>query len=413
MTNEERDFLSQLVSYPRDFAILGGRFETKFMSDKEGQIIFQAMSELGDYDLIRLRQKLDDKLDFNTILELGSMLLPMPRQMFMCYAQKVFEDYRDRERERLIAEGLDGSAMSRIVELENFNLFEKQENVSEDYLVKVERRYAGQKDDSIIPTGFDGLDKMFEGFQPSELIFLAGSTGSGKTTLAMNIAFNCAKAKKKVLFFSLEMKEIELHERLVKNLANVSNYATMTEQEFSKVVKISRSIKERLPLEINDKNITLEAMYSVIKDKKDIDIVFIDHLNILTTSEKIKDKLERLEYLTRKLKEMAKDLNIPIVCLCQLNRSNADREIKHPSLADLRGSGSIEQDANLVLFVYRPEYFLLQSKPDEDSKNYLKWEEQYQNSKGKAKIVVAKNRRGRTGEVEMIFQGEFYKFVEL
>lgn len=413
MTEVEYDFLSEMIAFPKNFAILQGNFKPEFLSDEQSKIIFQAMSELGDFDLLSLRDKLDGKIEFQSLLEMNANVHFMPKQMFKCYAMKVFEDYRDREKERLLAEGVNSTTMNRVIELENFNLFEKKEDVADEYLVKVEQRYTGQKDESIIPTGFAGLDKMFEGFMPSELVFLAGSTGSGKTTLALNFAYNAAKAKKKVLFFSLEMKETEILERLVKNISEVENYATMSQEKFDYVVKVTRAIKDRLTLEVNDKNITLEAMYSIIKDKQDIDLVFIDHLNILTTSEKIKDKLERLEYLTRKLKEMAKDLNIPIVCLCQLNRSYADREVKYPSLADLRGSGSIEQDANLVLFVFRPEYYLAQAKPSEDSPKFAKWEEEYNRCKGKAMVVVAKNRRGRTGEVEMAFRGEYYKFIEL
>lgn len=414
MTSEEFCFLSQLVSYPRDFSILNGRFEPKFMSDEQGQIIFQAMSELGDFDLLSLREKLDGKVDFNNILELERANQFMPKVMFKCYAMKVFEDYRHREKDRIIKDdGINTASLTKITELDNFELFEEKEDVANEYLVKVERKYTNQADDTLIPTGFQTIDSMIEGFGKSELVFLAGNTGSGKTTLALNFAYNAAKAKKKVLFFSLEMKESEILERLVKNVAEVDNYATMSQEKFDRVVKITRAIEDRLSLEVNDKNITLEAMYSIVKDKQDVDMVIIDHLNILTVAEKFKDKLERLEYMTRKLKEMAKELNIPIVCLCQLNRSNSDREIKYPTLSDLRGSGSIEQDANLVLFVYRPDYYLAQTKPDENSPKFAKWEAEYQKYKGKAKVVVAKNRRGKTGEAEMMFRGEYYRFEEL
>lgn len=413
MTDIEFDFLSQLVSYPKNFALLDGKFKPCFLSDEKGQIIFQAMSELGNYDLLSLRDKLSGKVDFQDLLELNTTSF-MPDAMFKCYAMQIFEEYRNHEKERIFQQdGISSATISKLNELENFNLFEKKEDAVGEYLQKVERKYTHQKDETIIPTGFMGLDNIIDGFCKSELIFLAGSTGSGKTTLALNLAYNAAKAKKKVLFFSLEMKETEILERLVKNISEVDNYATMTQDDFDKVVKITRAINERLPIEVNDKNITLEAMYSIIKDKQDVDLVIIDHLNILTVSEKIKDKLERLEYMTRRLKEMAKDLNIPIVCLCQLNRSNSEREIKYPTLSDLRGSGSIEQDANIVLFVYRPEYFLAQVKPDEDSQKYEKWKEEYTKHKGKAKVVVAKNRRGRTGETEMLFRGEIYRFEEV
>lgn len=414
MTNEERDFMSQLISYPKNFAVLGGRFESAFLSDKEGQTIFQTLCELGDYDLNSLREKLADKIDFNLVLELGCAMYPMSRQMFMCYAQKVYDDYRDRERKRIIdSEGINTKTLTKINELDNFELFEQKEDVVQNYLTKVEMKYTKQKDDSLIPTGFYGIDKYIEGLGKSELIFLAGNTGSGKTTLALNFAYNAAKEKKNVLFFSLEMKEEEIIDRLVKNITNIDSYTTMTEEQFGRVVKVARAIEERLTLEVNDKNITLESMYSIIKDRQNVDLVVIDHLNILTVSEKFKDKLERMEYMTRKLKEMAKELDIPILCLCQLNRSNSDREVKYPTLSDLRGSGSIEQDANLVLFVYRPEYYLAQTKPDEDSPKYAKWQEEYSKVRGKAKVIVAKNRRGRTGDTEMTFRGELYRFEEI
>jgi replicative DNA helicase len=414
MTSEEKDLISQLINYPRDFALLGGRFQAEFMSDEKGRIILQAMSELGDYDLLSLREKLNGKLEFQELLNLGKDVLFMPNMMIKCYAQKVFDDYRNRKKEEIIkADGINTASLTKITELDNFELFEQKEDVAGEYLEKVEKKFTHQTDNTMIPTGFNGLDRMIDGFGKSELIFLAGNTGSGKTTLALNFAYKAAKSKKKVLFFSLEMKQGEILERLVKNVAEVENYATMTQENFDKVVKITHAIGERLPLEVNDKNITLEAMYSIVKDKQDIDMVIIDHLNILTVAEKFKDKLERLEYTTRKLKEMAKELNIPIVVCCQLNRSNSDREVKYPTLSDLRGSGSIEQDANLVLFVYRPEYYLAQTKPDEGSPKYAKWEEEYHKQKGKAKVVVAKNRRGKTGEVEMLFKGEIYRFEEL
>ena len=414
MTNEEFNLLSQLITFPQSFAILGGRFEARFFSDDEGKDIFQAMSELGNFDLLSLRDKLDGKLDFDILLDFCANVQFMPDIQFKCYAMKVFEDFRDREKKRILKEeGINATSLAKITELENFSLFEEKEDVENEFLSKVEKRYTHQRDDSLVQTGFSSVDSIIEGFNRSELIFLAGNTGSGKTTLALNFAYNAAKDKKNVLFFSLEMRESEILERLVKNITSIDNFANMSQEQFDRVVKVTKAIRDRLPLEVNDKNITLEAMYSIIKEKKNVDMVIIDHLNILTVAERFKDKLERMEYTTRKLKEMAKELNIPILCVCQLNRSISDREIKYPTLSDLRGSGSIEQDANLVMFVYRPEYYLMQQKPEENSPKYIAWEEELNQAKGKAKVVVAKNRRGRTGETEMLFRGEYYRFEEL
>ena len=414
MNGIEYTFLSELVAFPANYARLKGNFRAEFLQDETAREIFAAMAELGSFDLLSLRDRLKGRVDFQLLLELNRDTVFAKPIMFDCYAMKLVEDWKTLEKKRIVdEEGITPASMQKVAEIENFELYPAEiEDASAEYLRRVEGKYTGKGDENVIPTGFAGIDRILEGFGKSELVVLAGNSGAGKTTMAINLAYNMAKSGKNILFFSLEMKESELHERLVKNIANVSNYTKMSQTDFDKVVKTSRAVKERLPIEVCDKNITLEAMYSLAKDKPGLDVVFIDHLNILTTSERIRDKLERLEYLTRRLKEMAKELDVPIVCLCQLNRANSDREVKRPMLSDLRGSGSIEQDANLVLFVYSPEYYLLQAKPDETSKNYDKWETEYLKNKGKTTVMVAKNRRGRTGDIGFRFEKDFCRFVE-
>lgn len=406
MNEIESIFIGSLIDYPRNYEVLGGRFKSEFLEDEQARLIFENYTE----DTLAISKKTG--IDIKDLLSLSMM--SVSGNVFKTYAEKIVQDWKDREKNNILNSSLDDDSINKLSKINQYKLFEKREevDVSKEYLIKVEKKYRGEKNEDIIPTGFNKVDNLLdEGFEKSELIFLAGSSGAGKTTLALNIAYNIAKEKKRVLFFSLEMKKLEIHERLVKRIAEVPSYRKMSPEQFERLIKISKAVEDRLQLKVYDENISLEQMFGIMKQEKP-EIVFIDHLNILTSSERFKTELERLEYMTRRLKEIAKELNIPIVCLCQLNRANSDREIKFPTLSDLRGSGSIEQDANLVIFVYRPEYFLLQLKPDENHKNYKEWEENYKLYKGKAKIIISKNRRGMTGEVLTYFQPEYYKFTE-
>lgn len=413
MVEEEKYILSCLITNERFIERLN-LFKADFFSSEIARKIFVCIVSQNCRDILEIQKKagLNDELDL--LIELSSYIIIPNEMIFDVYLMKIFEEWKSKQRELLLdSYGYTSEAVEKLIELDEIKLYSSnEENACEELLKKVEMKFTGKGNPSIVATGFKSVDNMIEGFDKGELIFIAGSSGSGKTTLAINIAYNIAKGKKKVLFFSLEMREVELYERLVKNIAEVGDFTKMTQEKFDKVVRIARAMKERLTLVIQDKNLSFEDMIIDMKREKP-DLVIIDHLNILTSSESFRDNLMRLEYLTRRMKETAKDIKIPIVCLCQLNRSNADRETKRPTLSDLRGSGSIEQDANIVIGVYRPEYFLLQSKPDEDSKSYEKWEEQMRKYKDKAEVLVMKNRRGRTGSCEMIFEGEYYRFAEV
>lgn len=404
MRDEELVFIGSILGSETNYHLIEGIFKPEYLDDEIAKAIFENYSS----DLLEISKKTG--IEFKYLIELSNNIVR--GYQFKAYAEKIFDNWKSKKKDELIKQPINKKLLQELNKIEDTKLFTNYqiEDISKLFLKKAERQYKGEKTE-MLETGFNGLNKIIEGFDKSELIFLAGSAGMGKTTLAINFAYNIAKNNKKVLFFSLEMKEIEIHERLVKHITEIGYFRNMTYADFEKITKISKAIQERLMLKVNDLNLTLEQMYNVILDEKP-ELVIIDHLNILTTSERFKTELERLEYQTRRLKEMAKEFNIPIICLCQLNRSNSDREVKFPTLSDLRGSGSIEQDANLVLFVYRPEYFLLQAKPDETSKKYIKWEEDYNYYKGKAKIVVAKNRRGATGEIMTVFKPEIYKFIE-
>jgi replicative DNA helicase len=288
-----------------------------------------------------------------------------------------------------------------------------EKNESDEFLKNVEQRYRGEKDERLIKTGFRNLDYSIDGFRKSEFVIIGGRPGAGKTTIGMNLAYQMAKDKNKVLFFSLEMGKIELHERLVKSITKITDYKKITEPEFEKIVRVSRAIKERLPLDVCDKpGITIEKIIYETKTRKP-DVVFIDHLSILKSAKRFNSRYEEVSYLSARLKQLAREFDIPVVCLCQLNRALEGRELKAPTMADLRDSGSIEQDADIVCFVYRPEYHLKDKEPDDkNSKQYESWLEAMQEAKGKAQFILAKNRRGLLGRFDFGFDGATYTFYE-
>lgn len=414
MVNEiEKYILSCLMNNSKFISRLGG-FKADFFETEISRLIFTSIVSQECESLSQIQKKVGLGVSLESLADIYSACVVPNELVFDVYLMKIVEEWKERQKSLLIEEhGYTPEVVQKLIEIDETSIQSKEEiDACEELLQKVEMKYTGQKSPTMIPTGFKSIDDMIEGFDKGELIFIAGASGSGKTTLAVNIAYNVAKEKKRVLFFSLEMREVELYERLVKNVADVNNFTTMSKEKFDKVVKIARAMRERLPLDINDKNIAFESMITEMKLKKP-NMVIIDHLNILTSSNNFKDNLMRLEYLTRRMKEVAKELEIPIICVCQLNRSNADRDTKRPNLSDLRGSGSIEQDANMVIGVYRPEYYLLQNKPDDSSKNFDKWEEQMAKYKGKAEILVMKNRRGKTGDCQFLFEGSYYRFTEL
>jgi replicative DNA helicase len=153
-----------------------------------------------------------------------------------------------------------------------------------------------------------------------------------------------------------------------------------------------------------------DIMAKVLNEKPDV--VFIDHLAILKSAQKFRSRYEEVSYLSAKIKEMARQFDVPVICMCQLNRALEGREIKAPTLSDIRDSGSVEQDGDIIGFIYRPEYHLLQQEP-EDAQKHAEWEEKLNVVKGKAKFIIAKNRRGYTGSFVFGFRGETYNFYEL
>ena len=416
MNEAEYTFLSELVAFPENFTRLKGNFKAEFLPDATAREIFSAIIELGNFDLLSLRDALKGKVNFQLLLELNRDTKFSKPIMFDCYALKLVEDWKERELAKIAGQKLYTTEdVTKAFEIEHFELFPKsEENASDRFLADAELEYQGKDNPRVVKTGFPSLDRLIGGFEKGELITLGGYSGGGKTTLALNIATQIAQAGGNVLYFSLEMTKVEMHKRLVCSSLRISDFSKITQEEFYAVVEKSKSLENELPLEfIDDADITVEKISAICAGKKDLSLIIIDHLHILRSEKRFKDQLALLTYLSRKVKIIAQELNIPILLLSQLNRSNAGRDVKSPILSDLRGSGSIEQDSNLVMFVYTAENLLMLQKPEEtEEKKYNKWLEEMERVKGKAKIIVAKNRRGRTGEFEVLFKKSESLFVD-
>lgn len=287
-----------------------------------------------------------------------------------------------------------------------------------------------------ISTGLVDLDRKLGGLHPSDLLILAGRPSMGKTSLATNIAFNIAKAYRRgrthdgnegaveggvVGFFSLEMSSEQLAARILSEASEVPSEqirrGDMTEVEFRKFVEAAKSL-ESCPLYIDDTPALpisqVAARARRLKRTHGLDVLMVDYLQLLKgTGRGESNRVQEVSEITQGLKAIAKELNIPVVALSQLSRTVESRDDKRPQLSDLRESGSIEQDADVVMFVYRDEYYHERLKPQEDDPRFTEWLDKMNRVHGKAEVIIGKQRHGPIGTVELSFEGRFTRFGNL
>ncbi|WP_298357117.1 replicative DNA helicase [uncultured Litoreibacter sp.] len=285
-------------------------------------------------------------------------------------------------------------------------------------------------------TGLTDLDKKLGGLHRSDLLILAGRPSMGKTSLATNIAFNIAKAYKKgmtdqgvegaieggsVGFFSLEMSAEQLAARVLSEASEVPSEqirkGDMTETEFRRFVEAAKSL-ESCPLFIDDTPALpisqLAARARRLKRTHGLDVIIVDYLQLVRPATAKDSRVNEVSEITQGLKAIAKELDIPVIALSQLSRQVENREDKRPQLSDLRESGSIEQDADVVMFVYREEYYKEREKPgDHDLEKMAVWQQEMENLHGKAEVVIGKQRHGPIGTVELSFEGRYTRFGNL
>jgi replicative DNA helicase len=287
-----------------------------------------------------------------------------------------------------------------------------------------------------IATGLADLDRMLGGLQSSDLIIVAGRPGMGKTALATNIAFNIAKAyefKERpdgthetvnggiVGFFSLEMSSEQLATRIISEQAAIASYkirrGDISEDEFHRLAEAARDM-QTLPFYIDQTGgisiAQLVARARRLKRQRGLDLLVVDYLQLLTASKTRGDsRVQEVTEITTGLKALAKELNVPVVALSQLSRQVESRDDKRPQLSDLRESGSIEQDADVVVFVYREEYYLKNKQPREGTEEFLTWQSEMERVHGRAEVIIGKQRHGPTGTVDLAFEAEMTRFSNL
>ena len=340
---------------------------------------------------------------------------------------KSYSDYQEENSNSIIEK----------VELELFNLTndgEKQKgpkiftDVLSDTLDYAEKAFKKSSDVAVLKTALSDLDKKIGGLHKSDLIIIAGRPSMGKTAFATNIASNICmdklnlKKKNNVLFFSLEMSSEQLATRLLSEMSKIPSEKIRTgnisKMDFENLLKNSEKIKN-LSLFIDDSPaLTLSAIRSRsrrLKRKDGLDLIIIDYLQLISSeSRNFNDnRVKEISEITRGLKAIAKEFNIPVIALSQLSRKVEDREEKRPQLADLRESGSIEQDADLVVFLYREEYYLARTEPPEGTEKHIMWTDKMEKIHNIAEVIVAKNRHGPISRVKLHFNASNTKFSDL
>jgi replicative DNA helicase len=457
----EQALLGAILANNKAFENISDYLKPNHFADAVHAKIYEVISKLISRghvaDTITLKNyfeqegSLNDVGGYKYLIKLAESSSPLTNPEF--YAQYIYEQYLRRELiatgydivNRAMVEDIDSSAVQQIEEAEKklYDLSDKGEasrgfvNFSDalsSSLGYIEKAYQHEGKISGISTGLDDLDRSTGGLNDSDLIVLAGRPAMGKTALATNIAYNVAELMSRdrsineksrgVAFFSLEMSADQLATRILSSTAGISSQrmrnGNIDNAEYGRIAEVVRSL-ENMPLYIDDTpGLTINAIRNRarrLKRTKGLGLIVIDYIQLITGSAKRGEanRVQELSEISRGLKILAKELNLPVIALSQLNRGVEQREDKRPVMSDLRESGSIEQDADIVLFVYRENYYIEREKPKETDKNYTpekmqKWEQKMKSTKYMAEVIIGKHRHAPTGTVTLSWNGEFAQF---
>ena len=406
--------------------------------------IFNEEDQKEEKDLTYLQELVDGISNFSAIESFSNSVYEnYVRRQLINIGGKIVIDANQNDLDNTIENQIETA------EIDLYNLAEKGteivgpqnfSSVLTNTISKIEAAIKNTSELSGVNTGFDVLNKKLGGFHPSDLIIIAGRPSMGKTALATNIAFNVSSPNKKnieplpIIFFSLEMSAEQLAARIISSKANISSDdlrkgVNIDEKAFTKIVKINHEIYkapffiDETPA-INIAQIATRARRLKRQFNGQLGMIVVDYIQLIGTKKNYRNEENRVvevSNISRGLKAIAKELDVPVIALSQLSRAVEQREDKRPNLSDLRESGSIEQDADLVLFVFREEYYHTKLEPfkksEETETNYGerfdKWKKHAENIRNKADIIIAKNRHGPIGKADLSFTDRFTRFSDL
>nr|HID13758.1 replicative DNA helicase [Anaerolineae bacterium] len=296
------------------------------------------------------------------------------------------------------------------------------------YYDRIEYLYAHRGEPLGVPTGFIDLDRLLGGLQRSDFILIAARPSVGKTSLCLSIARNAARHGQRVAIFSLEMSAEQVVQRLVAAETGIDaqrlRLGDLREEEWPLFVQATGKLAD-LPVFIDDtpsiSALQLRTKARRLHAEHGLDLIVVDYLQLMTGDVRSENRVQEVSHISRSLKGLARELDVPVVAASQLSRAVEQRSDKRPVLADLRESGSLEQDADVVMFIFREEYYLERKKPgrrgDEDDMDFDRRMEKWDDAKAKvanlADIIVAKQRHGPIGDIKMLFHGAFTRFANL
>ncbi len=337
-----------------------------------------------------------------------------------------YDEQTDKNSENIIEDA--EQSLYQLAERGNFSQSYMKFNQALDQTIEM-ATLAMKSDQGIVgvPTGLTDLDEKLGGLHKSDLVIIAGRPSMGKTALATNIAYYAAKnifdknEKSSVAFFSLEMSSEQLSTRILSEQARIQSNdirrGKASEDQVNRYIETSRNIYD-IPLYIDETPaITISSLSNRARRLKrlfGLSLIVVDYIQLMRTSSKRYDgRVQEISEITQGLKALAKELGVPVLALSQLSRAVEQRDDKLPQLSDLRESGSIEQDADVVMFVYREEYYLEKKQPKLGSIEHAEWQSKMNDINGLADIIIGKQRHGPTGNIHVEFEGMYTKFKDL
>ncbi len=409
--------------------------------------IFEALEKLIYGGLLALKNYFENEKDDLNIPEYLVKITKFSTssRQALEYSKLIFDLYVKRELIKISGEVIDqaklndiGSDGQKIIENYEKYLFDLAEKGSfSSSLIKFDEAmrqtiemasnaYKNEEGIVGVPTGLRDLDDRLGGLHKSDLVIIAGRPSMGKTALATNIAFNAAKKiqemgeKSSVAFFSLEMSSEQLSTRILAEQSRIKSNdirrGKISEEQFDKFIETSKDISE-LPLYIDETPaITIAALSNRarrIKRLYGLNLVVIDYIQLMRGANQNNGRVQEISEITQGLKALAKELAVPVLALSQLSRAVEQRDDKKPQLSDLRESGSIEQDADVVMFVYREAYYLQGKEPRPATVEHAEWQAKMNEVSHLAELIIQKQRHGPTGNVMLEFEAMFTKFKDI